>query len=61
MWFKASLSVSPNAMLWWSLLQRMKAMILVRSDNEKSSTCSKNCRLASTSWLLSTTWARRMG
>ena len=61
MWFSASLSVSPSAMLWWSLLQRMKAMMRVRSESEKSNTCSMKRRVASTSWLLSTAWARRTG
>ena len=37
MWFSASLSVSPSAMLWWSLLQFMKAMIRVRSASVKPS------------------------
>ena len=48
MWFNALLSVSPSATLWWSLLQRMKAMMRVRSDIEKSKAASMNLRVSST-------------
>ena len=61
MWFSASLSVSPSAMLWWSPSQFMKAMIRVRSASVKPSARSRKRCVAATSWLLSTTCARRSG
>jgi hypothetical protein len=48
-------------MLWWSLLQRMKAMIFVRSDRRKPSASSKKRCATATSALLKTTWVMRLG
>jgi hypothetical protein len=61
MWLSVLASLSASAMLWWSLLQRMKAMIFVRSDRQKPSASSKKRWATATSALLNTTWVMRLG